>query len=61
LALVTAIEANRLNRRGGSGQQGSDKSRNQGNCELKWLECMVNYDVKGSSKVSGKGRVGKYC
>ena len=34
-----------------------------GNCgdrELKRLECTVNYDAKSSTKVSGKGRNGKF-
>jgi hypothetical protein len=43
------------------GIQRSGKTGNRGNRELKRLECTVNYEVKGSSKVSGKGRAGKYC
>jgi hypothetical protein len=34
---------------------------NRSNCELKRLESIVNYDVKGSPIVSGKGRNGKFC
>jgi hypothetical protein len=61
LALFAAIEANRHNKKRGSDQQRSDRSGNKGNCELKGLECTLNYDVKGASKVSGKGRAVKYC
>jgi hypothetical protein len=58
MALFIAIEANRLNRKGGSGHQSGDKVGNHGNHELKRLECTVNYDVKGLATVSGKGRNG---
>ena len=61
LRLFIAIEANRQNRRGGNGHQRSDKTSNRGNRELKRLECTVNYKVKGSSKVGGKGNAGKSC
>jgi hypothetical protein len=60
LALFTAIKANRQNKRGGSGYHRSSKTRNRGNRELKRLEYTVNYEVKESSKVSGKGRASKY-
>jgi hypothetical protein len=61
LALFTAIEAKRMNRKGGSSQQKGDKVGNRGNRELKRLECTVNYDVKGSATMTGKGRNGKFC
>jgi hypothetical protein len=51
MALFTAIEASRNNRKVG----------NRSNRELKRLESTVNYDVKGLAIVSGKGRNGKFC
>jgi hypothetical protein len=48
MELFSAIEATRINRKGGSGNKRSDKVGNRGNRELKWLGCTVNYDAKGS-------------
>jgi hypothetical protein len=61
MALFTAIEANRNNRKGGNATKKGDKGGNRSNRELKRLESTVNYDVKGSAIVSGKGRNGKFC
>jgi hypothetical protein len=61
MALFTAIEANRNNRKGGNATKKGDKGGNRSNRELKRLENTVNYDVKGSAIVSGKGRNGKFC
>jgi hypothetical protein len=61
MALFTAIEANRNNRKGGNATKKGDKGGNRSNRELKRLKSTVNYDVKGSAIVSGKGRNGKFC
>jgi hypothetical protein len=61
MALFAAIEANRNNRKGGNANKKGDKVGNRSNRELKRLESTVNYDVKGSAIVSGKGRNGKFC
>jgi hypothetical protein len=61
MALFTAIEANRNNRKGGNANKKGDKVGNRSNRELKRLESTVNYDAKGSAIVSGKGRNGKFC
>jgi hypothetical protein len=61
MELFSAIEATRINRKGGSGNKRGDKVGNRGNRELKRLECTVNYDAKGLAIVSGKGRNGKFC
>jgi len=41
----------------------SVKSANIGNCELKRLVCLVNYDIKGgnSNSAKGKGRGANCC
>jgi hypothetical protein len=45
----------------GNANKKGDKVGNRSNRELKRLESIVNYDVKGSPIVSGKGRNGKFC
>jgi hypothetical protein len=61
MAIFTAIEANRNNKKGGKANRKGDKVGNRSNRELKRLENTVKYDVKGSAIVSGKGRNGKFC
>jgi hypothetical protein len=61
MALFNAIEANRYHSGVGHVTDLSAKFWNQGQCEVKRLECLVNYDVKGgqSSRMARKRRVGK--
>jgi hypothetical protein len=61
MALFTAIEASRNNKKGGNANKKGDKVGNRSNREIKGLKSTVNYDVKGSAIVRGKGRNGKFC
>jgi hypothetical protein len=61
MALFTAIEASRNNRKWGNANKKGGKMGSRSNRELKRLKSTVNYDVKGSATVSGKGRNGKFC
>jgi hypothetical protein len=61
MALFTAIEASRKNKKGGNANKKGDKVGNRSNREIKGLKSTVNYDVKGSAIVRGKGRNGKFC
>ena len=61
MELFSTIEATRINRKGGSGNKRGDKVGNHRNRELKQLECTMNYDVKVSATMSGKGRYGTFC